>query len=189
MGPETTGEFLDLFNARVPAFSNDVSCSEVAGLRLPVRVPRHGDDPFGSKLLGRQDPEEAHGAVPDDGDSLVRSNLGGDSREPARSQHIRGRQQGRDQVGVGHFWGRYEGAVGVRDAGKFGLRADGAHGLDVDAAGLVTGPAVSQVLSDAMKEPTTKSPGLTVLTSGPTSSNPPTHSRPMGAFAASSAPR
>lgn len=48
---------------------------------------------------------------------------------------------------------------------------------------------ISQVLSEMTKEPTTKSPGLTVFTSEPTSSTTPTYSWPMRVWSAGSMPR
>ena len=44
---------------------------------------------------------------------------------------------------------------------------------------------ISQVLSETQKEPTTKSPGLTLVTSSPTSTTVPMYSWPMGRAAAS----
>ncbi len=48
---------------------------------------------------------------------------------------------------------------------------------------------ISQVLSEMTNDPTTKSPGLTVVTSEPTSSTTPTYSWPMSVWSAGSIPR
>ena len=67
--------------------------------------------------------------------------LGGDGGEPAGAEHVRGGQQRRDQVGVGHAGGRDEGAVGQRDPRVLGLGARDGTGSTVHAVRLVAGLA------------------------------------------------
>src|SRR3954466_10682524 len=61
--------------------------------------------------------------------------VGGAGGEPAVAEQVRGGEQARDEVVVGHAGGGDEGAVGERDARVFGLGADGADEAGVDAAG------------------------------------------------------
>ena len=91
-----------------------------------VGVTAHRDDALGTELAGGEDAEQADGAVTDDGDSLARSDLGGDGGEPAGAEDVGGGQQAGHQLVVRHAGGGDEGAVGVGDAGVFGLGADGA---------------------------------------------------------------
>ena len=141
MRAEPAGELLDLRDAVVAAFLDDVGGAELAGERLAVGVAGHGDDPLGAQLLGGEHAEQPDRAVADDGDGLARAGLGGDGGEPAGAEHVGGGQQRRDQVGVGLP------GVATRVPSASGMRAYSAWvpiapiGLGVHAAGLVAGPA------------------------------------------------
>jgi hypothetical protein len=67
IGTQTAGEVFDVGDAVVASFGDDVGGAEVQGQLLPGFVPAHGDDPLGTELPGRQDAEQAHGAVADHG--------------------------------------------------------------------------------------------------------------------------
>ena len=111
------------------------------GQRLPVGVTAEGDDPLGAQLLRGQDAEQADRAVTHHSDRLARPRLGRDRGEPAGAEHVGGRHERGDQVGLGHAGRGDEGAVGERDARQLGLGPDGAHQHAVNAVGLVAGPA------------------------------------------------
>ncbi len=121
---EPAGEFLDPGDAFVAAFFDDVGGAELAGELLAGLVAAHDDDPLGAELPGGEHPEEADGAVTDDGDGLARADLGGDGAEPAGAEHVGRGEEARDQVGGREIGGGDEGAVGERDAGVLGLGAD-----------------------------------------------------------------
>ena len=139
--PRPPVRLLDPCDSVVSALLDDVGGAELSGQRLPVGVPAEGDDPLGAELPGGQDAEQADRAVADDRDRLAGPGLGGDGGEPTGAQHVGGRHQRRDQIGVGHAGGGDERAVGERDASHFGLGADGAHQDPVHAVGLVAGLA------------------------------------------------
>ena len=125
----------------VAALGHDVRGTELARQTLPGLVAAHGDDPLGAELLGRKHAQQPHGAVAHDGDGLARARLGSDGGEPAGTEHVRGRQEARDEVVGGHTGGRDEGAVRQRNAQPLGLAAGRGAGLPLDARGLVAAPA------------------------------------------------
>jgi len=99
VGAEPAGERFDLCDSVVTALFDDVRRAELAGEGLAVGVPAERDDPLGAELLGGQDAQQPDGAVAHDRDCLARAGFGGNGGEPAGAQHVRGRQQRRDQVG------------------------------------------------------------------------------------------
>ena len=139
VGTEPAGEVLDLRDSIVTALFDDVRRAELAGEGLAVGVPAERDDPLGAELLGGQDAQQPDGAVTDDGDRLARAGFGGNGGEPAGTQHVRGRQQRRDQVGRRHTGRGDQRAVRERHAGQLGLRAESAHEHPVHAVRLVAG--------------------------------------------------
>ena len=66
--------------------------------------------------LGRQDAEQADGAVTDDGDGLAGAGLGGDGGEPAGAEHVGGGQQAgtRSSSGMPGVATRVPSAYGMR---------------------------------------------------------------------------
>src|SRR5215213_1091878 len=136
---EPVGEFLDLRDAGLAAFLDDVGRAELGGQCLPVGVPGHGDDPLGAELLGGEDGEQPDRPVPDHYHGLVGAGLGRHRAEPAGAEDIGRRQQGWDQILIRLAVGGDEGAVGQRDPHQLGLRRDAV--VPVDAVGLVAGPA------------------------------------------------
>jgi len=70
------------------------------------------DDPIGTEQLRREHGEQSDGPIPDDGDGLARSDLGGLRGEPAGTEHVGSCQKAGDQVWVGHGRCGDEGAVG-----------------------------------------------------------------------------
>ena len=168
-------------DALVAALLDDVGRAELAGQRLPVGVATDRDDPLGAELLGGQDAEQPDRAVTDDRDGLAGAGLGGDGGEPAGAEDVGGRQQRRDQVGVGLAGGGDQGAVGERDAGVLGLGADRAREDARARSGTGSRPGRSRrCCRRRQNEPTTKSPTLMLLTSAPISSTTPTYSWPIG---------
>lgn len=139
MRTEAVGQFLDLRNALVTAFFDDVGGTELAGQSLPVGVAGHGDDPVGTHLLRRQDTEKPDGAVADHGDSLTGPNLSRLGGEPSGPEDVGRCKERRNLVGVGHFRSGHQRAVREGDAQNLGLGA--ADALAVDAAALVAGQA------------------------------------------------
>ncbi len=132
---------LDASNTLIAAFGDDVGGAEVPGEVLAVFVAAERDDPFRAEFTGSQYAEQADGSVADDGDGLAGSCLGGDGREPAGAEHVRGGEQRWHVLVVGDLGRRDEGAVGQRDAGVLGLGSDRSDEFGVDAAGLVAGLA------------------------------------------------
>ena len=124
VGAEAVGEVLDPGDAVVAALLDDVGGAELAGELLAGFVAAHDDDPLGAELRGGEHPEEADGAVADDGDGLARADLGGDGGEPAGAEHVGRGEVAGDQIGGRDVGGGDEGAVGERDAGVLGLGAD-----------------------------------------------------------------
>ena len=122
----------------------------------------HRDDPLGAEFPGGHDGEQPDRAVPDDGDGLPRSGLGGDGAEPAGAEHVGGGQQAGDQVVGRDLGGGDQGAVGQRDPQRtrLGRRID--DEFPVHAERSDTRPGRSwQVLSEAKNEPMTNWPGAT----------------------------
>ena len=136
--PVSSLTFLD---AGVAALGDNVGGAELARESLPVGMAAERDDALGAELPGSQDSEQADRAVTDDRDGLTRPGLGRDSREPTGAEHVGGRHQRRDEIGVGLIGGRHQGPVGKRDAGQLGLGADVAHQDPVHTVGLVAGRA------------------------------------------------
>ena len=99
------------------------------------------DDPLGAELFGGEHPEQADGAVADDGDGLAWADLGGDGAEPAGAQHVGGGEEAGEEVVGWDVGGGDERAVGEWDASELGLGADGAHQLAVEARAVVAGAA------------------------------------------------
>ena len=141
MRAESVGELLDPCHALVAALGHDVGRPELACKRLPVRVPAHRDDAFGAQMFRGQHTEQPDRAVADDGHGLARPHLGRHGTEPTGAEHVRGREQRRDEVGIRLTGCGDERAVGVRDPGVFGLRAEGAHRFGVHTPGLIAGAA------------------------------------------------
>ncbi len=150
VGAQAPGQLLDLGDPGLAALLDDVGGAVEARELLPLRVARHGDDPIGAELLGREDRHQPDGSVPDDRDGLARAGLRGVGGEPAGAEHVRRGEQRRDEVLVGLSGGRHERAVGVRDAGPLRLGADAAvDELGVHALGLEAGPAdLARVVGD-----------------------------------------
>ena len=92
MRAEAVGQLLDSGHAFGTAFGDDVGGAELAGELLAGLVATQGDDLLRAELLGREDPEQADRAVPDDSDSLARSGRGGDGAKPTSAEHVRGRE-------------------------------------------------------------------------------------------------
>ena len=74
-------------------------------------------------MAGSQDGEQPDGPVADHRDRLARAGHGGYGPKPAGTEHVRGGQQGGDQLESGHLGGGHQGAVGHRDPGQLGLGA------------------------------------------------------------------
>ena len=68
VGAVAAGEFADLRDAFLAARGDDVGGAELAAEVGAVLVAAHQDDPFGAEPLGRQDGQQADGAVADHGD-------------------------------------------------------------------------------------------------------------------------
>jgi hypothetical protein len=139
MRAQAAGKFLDLLHAFVAAFLHDVRGTELAGKSLPVGVAGHGDDTLSAHVLGCQDAQESHGAITHHRNSLAGSHFRGLGGEPARAQHIGGREQRGDLVSVGDARGGHQGAVGQGNAHVLRLRAT--HTLPVHTPALVAGTA------------------------------------------------
>jgi hypothetical protein len=116
---------------------NSRASAELAGQRLTVRVPAESDDPLAAQLAGGENAHESHRAVADHSHGLARAGLGGHRSEPPGGEHIGGRHERGDEVGV-----RPDGAD---------IRADllddtdilVPHHLVVDRFGAVVGPQVA----------------------------------------------
>jgi hypothetical protein len=156
---QPVGELLDRSRTGVATLADDVGGTKLARELLARLVPAHRDDPFGSELLGGHDTQQADRAVADHDDGLARTDRGGHGGEPAGSQDVGGGKEIGDHLVVRYLGGGHEGAVGEGDAHPLSLCA-------VRCAGLAghtqedCWPArqISQVLSEATKEPTTNWP-------------------------------
>ena len=80
-----------------PRCLDDVGRAEVAGQRLPVGVPRHGDDAVRAEASGRDDGAQAHGPVADHDDGGALPDAGGSRRVVAGAHHVGEREQAREQ--------------------------------------------------------------------------------------------
>ena len=109
-------EVVDVGGALGASLGDDVGGAELAaevGARL---VPPHQDDLLGAEPLGRQNGQQADGAVTDDGDAgaLVDATL--DCGVVAGAQHVGQGEQGRHQRGLLADRELGQGAVGQGDA-------------------------------------------------------------------------
>jgi hypothetical protein len=119
--PMPFGHVHDALHALVAALGHDVGRAELAGELLPLLVAAHRDDPLGAHLLRRQHAEQADRAVADDDDRRSRLHVRGVGGEPAGAQHVRRRQQARDQIGR-----RGRPGVGTSVPSASGTRSTGA---------------------------------------------------------------
>jgi len=111
----------------VAARFDDLSRPVFAGERLSRGVAAHRDDPLRAKLMSSEHGVQSDRAVAHYGHGFARSGAGCDSTKPAGAEHIRRREQARDQVSVGRSRCRDERAVSERDAEQLGLRPQCAH--------------------------------------------------------------
>ncbi len=140
--PEAVGELFDAFYPGIAALGDDVGGSEFAGQALAGFVAAHRDDPLGAELTGGQYRAQPDRAVTDHYHGLAGPGFGGNGPEPARTQHVGGRQEIRDEIGGGNLGGGDQSAVGQRDPHPLGLcAACGAEDLAVDARRLIAGAA------------------------------------------------
>jgi hypothetical protein len=61
--------------------------------------------------LGRQHGQQTDRTITHHGNRLVGTYFGGDRAEQARTEHVRGGKEARDEVSGGNFGGRHECAV------------------------------------------------------------------------------
>ena len=117
------GQFLGARYAFITTLGNDVRRAKFARKLLPRRVTAHCDNALSSHLRGREDTQQADGAVAYDDDRRARLHVRRCCREPAGAQNVGGRQQARDQVVVGNLRGSHQCAVRERDAQYRRLRS------------------------------------------------------------------
>src|SRR5438552_2298535 len=72
VGTDSGGQFFNVSDALITAFSHDVVCTELAGELLPRLVPAHRDDPLRTHMLRRKHSEQTNRAVTDDRDRRAR---------------------------------------------------------------------------------------------------------------------
>ena len=116
-------QLLDPRHAGVAALGHDVGRAIFEREVLPRLVAAHDDDPPGLHLLRREHAHEADRAVADNDDGrawLYTRSVGG---VPAGAEHVRRRQQARDQIVVRHLRRCHQRAIGERDARQRRLRA------------------------------------------------------------------
>src|SRR5215204_3940255 len=115
MRAEAASELLDLGHTVLTALLDDVGRPVLARQILACVMAAHSNDPLRTKLFGCEHGMQTDRAVAYDGHRLARGGLRGHRTEPARPQHIGGREQARDELVGWEVRGRYEGAVGERD--------------------------------------------------------------------------
>ncbi len=96
--PQAVGELFDAFHPGIAALGDDVGGSEFAGQSLAGFVATHRHDPLGAELTGSQYRAQPDRAVTDHYHGLTWPRFGGNGAEPARTQHVGGRQEVRDEI-------------------------------------------------------------------------------------------
>src|SRR5262245_4037142 len=147
VGADAMGELLDLRDALIATFGDDVCGAEVTRQGLSVRMPAHRDDTLSTELGSSQHSGQAHRAVADHHDGAAGPDVGAHGGVPTGTHDVGQREDARYDVVARVFGSGEKSAIGVLYADQLCLAAVVAgHALAVgvgahlaDRAGVVAG--------------------------------------------------
>ncbi|MET7756067.1 hypothetical protein ABZT27_15335 [Streptomyces sp. NPDC005389] len=117
------GRFTDGFDPFLAADGDDVGGTELAAEVGTCLVSAHEDGLLRAEPLGRERGQEADVAIADHSDASAFVDTSGYGGAVAGAEDVREGEHGRDEVGVRRDGQLDQGAVGERDADRFGVAA------------------------------------------------------------------